>query len=408
MLRFLPAASAAAFLYPLMLAPALAQSEPGADECESGLLGDLGGVRQDLYERGIAFGLTATFQTNRVLTGGLHNGLTAHALYDLNGTFDLGKLAGIEDATLFFDAYFIDGHNPSQDAGDAQWFSDIAGPRRVAQVAEVYYEQWFLDRSLRVKLGKMDALTDFAGPAVVGDGIHSANAYSPTNFVLPLYPNPAAGVLLAVAPTPDWTFKAGLYDGAGWTGVDTGSRWPKTFFGSPSDTFLVGQVDCRWALGRTQLAGGFNVGAWYHSGTFERPAVGGEQAAAVGTFASFDQELDHSDEGGHVSSTTVVLQAGVAEADVAPYDLHGAAGVCWKGPFRARPDDSLGLYASWLHFGDDPAFTETSETAFEAYYRWSIRDGVVLEPDLQYIANPGGDASVDDAVVFALRLQLDF
>lgn len=380
--------------------------EPAPVECETGLLGDWGGVRADLADRGITFGLYATFQANRVLRGGLGHGLTAQALYDLNATFDLARLVGIPDATVFVDAYRIDGHNPSQDVGDVQSFSDLSGPRRVTQVAEAYYEQWFLDRTARIKFGKLDAAGDFTSPAAAGDGLHSASAWSPTNYTLPSYPNPAGGVVVGWSPSEDWAFKLGVFDGAGWTGVNTGSRWPKTFLGKPSDLFCIGQAERRWAIGDTHQAGGVSFGAWHHTGEFER-ASGGTEDSAQGYFAALDQELDHDDLDGHPTSTLAVLQVGVADGEIAPFELHVGGGVCWKGIRGLRPDDSLGFYASWLSFGDDPAFTESAETAIELYYRLSVCQDVVVRPDLQYIVNPGGDASVDDATVFSVRLELN-
>jgi len=35
------------------------------------------------------------------------------------------------------------------------------------------------------------------------------------------------------------------------------------------------------------------------------------------------------------------------------------------------------------------------------------RTGLSLEPDLQYVVNPGGDLSVPNAVVVGVRIRLD-
>lgn len=49
-----------------------------------------------------------------------------------------------------------------------------------------------------------------------------------------------------------------------------------------------------------------------------------------------------------------------------------------------------------------------SEYAFELYYLEKIYDGITLQPDVQYIVNPGSVNSVDDAVVFGMNLLVAF
>lgn len=385
--------------------PVASNTHEAEPSCELGLTGSWNGARQALIERGITLGLTATFEANRVLSGGLHHPTSAHALYDLSVNFDLTRIAGIPDAVISIDAYSIDGHNPSADVGDFQSFSDISGPREITQVAEVFYEQWFFDRTARVKFGKMDSALDFMSPTVVGEGFHSSAAFSPTNFAPPFYPNPAGGALIAWAPTPEFGAKIGVYDGAGWTGVNTGSRWPNTFFGAPSDLVYMAQLEHRWSLGHAALSGGCVVGGWHHTGEFER-ASGGTDDSTRGWFAAVDQELDHEDHGDRVSNTLAVMQVGFADAEVAPLDVHAAFGVCWNGCAASRPDDSVGGYVSWAHFGDDAGFTASAETAFELFYKWSCCPNVLVRPNLQYIVDPGGDSDIDAATVASVRVEI--
>jgi len=61
-----------------------------------------------------------------------------------------------------------------------------------------------------------------------------------------------------------------------------------------------------------------------------------------------------------------------------------------------------------VHFSDDAGIGDDAETAFELYYKRQVAPWLVLKPDVQYIANPGGDPAVDDAFVVSLRVQLDF
>jgi porin len=53
-------------------------------------------------------------------------------------------------------------------------------------------------------------------------------------------------------------------------------------------------------------------------------------------------------------------------------------------------------------------FTDDYESVMELYYRAELILWLAFSPSIQYIANPGGDESVGDAVVLGLRAQMSF
>ena len=48
------------------------------------------------------------------------------------------------------------------------------------------------------------------------------------------------------------------------------------------------------------------------------------------------------------------------------------------------------------------------EILSELFYRLQLPRGVVLMPDVQYIHDPGADATISDAWVLTLRFEVDF
>src|ERR1700759_1868267 len=94
---------------------------------------------------------------------------------------------------------------------------------------------------LRIKVGKVDAPTEFAAPAGGAGVLNSSFGYSPTLFLLPTYPDPAMSVNAFYYPAPWLSFSAGVYDGSGERGVLTGSYGPKYFFNGPGDYFFIGE-----------------------------------------------------------------------------------------------------------------------------------------------------------------------
>ena len=67
-------------------------------------------------------------------------------------------------------------------------------------------------------------------------------------------------------------------------------------------------------------------------------------------------------------------------------------------------------------FGDDyragirstGAGADRWEVTFELTYRVRVLPFLSLQPDVQYVANPGGDPDLDDALVVGLRAVLFF
>ena len=390
-----------------LVAESTRAQEPAAAPAPSyGLSGGWGGMRDSLAEHGFAADFSLTFEANRVLSGGVEQRTTGHALYDLTLNFDLDRIAGWKDGTFSVEAYVVDGHDPSQDVGDYQSFSDISGEER-AEVAQVYYEQWFAEKTLRLKFGKMDANNDFGAPGSGTESIHSGSAYSPTTFAMVTYPDPAAGILAGWVPNERWSLNVGMYDGAAVDGVRTGSLGPASFFRDPPGYLYLGEIGRRWKLGGRELAGGITLGAWRHTGEFAN-AFGGTTHNTSGFYGTFDQELSRAAEGEGGGTKSVFLQYGSADQDVAPVDRHYGLGFHWAGCCSARPDDALGVYVSRVHFSPGAGFTEDAETVYELSYLLQCCKCIALRPDLQYVENPGGDASIDDATVFSLRLEFSF
>jgi porin len=390
--------------------PAPANSGPApaaqAEKPSYGLAGGWGGTRDYLVEHGFTIDFSVTLEANRVLSGGLRQQTTAHALYDLSGSFDLDRIAGWKDAQVAFEAYVVGGHNPSQDVGDYQSFSNISADE-LAEIAQVYYEQWFAGRTCRLKLGKIDANSDFGAPANGTESIHSGSAYSPSTFTMVTYPNPATGILAGWVPNENWSLDVGMYDGAGMAGINTGSVGPATFFRDPPGYFFIGELGRRWKLGEKELVGGATLGAWRHTGTFDN-VFGSTTHNTSGFYGTLDQELSRAAAGQSGGTKSVFLQLGLADEDVSPADNHLGLGCHWTGCCSARPDDALGVYISRVHFSDGAGFSASAETAYELSYRCQCCHGVALLPDLQFITNPGGDANIDDALVFSLRCELGF
>ncbi len=349
---------------------------------------------------------TLIFDASINLHGGVNtNGSAFRHLLDINITLDTETVFGLEGGTVGLLFQNQNGPDASaQDTGDLQVFSNIDADGRT-QLAEFWYEQVLPDEPVRLVVGKIDANALFAFVEHGAEFIHSSPGFSPTILGFPSYPDPAMSVNVFFEPSNSVYFGAGLFDGALNEGLLTGERGPSTFFHDPGDLFMIAEAGSRWAT-TDGLEGRLGVGVWHHNGTFAK-FDGGTEDGATGFYVVFDQALWRKDEQRGVN---LFAQYGYADERVSEIVHHIGAGLTVDGLIANRGDDLLGLMGSYAHLSDEAGagFTEDYELAIELFYLARVNGSFSLKPDLQYIIHPGGDASLNDALVATLRGELTF
>lgn len=376
--------------------------------------GDWGGFRNDLDDFGLIFEGSYTGEWSGVWDGGINQHATYRHFLDLNLTADFELLFDIVGGSLFVDYYSTSGSNLSTDSGDIQGSSNIEVDPDVDELAELWYEQWLFENRLRLKVGKVEANSEFAFVEVGGDFISSSPGMSPTIFVLPTCPDPAMSVNVFVYPTENLYFGLGVYDGAmGVDGIATGRRGPRTFFSDhlSDDYFWIGEAGYSWenltaSMGDGRLA----VGAWYHSGIFTQ-FDGNTENGTEGFYVLFEQQIwsENPDIEDDDQGMNFMIQYGYADEDVSEVAHHLGAGLIAVGPLAGRDNDSAGLYVSFVDLSDanGAGFTD-DETALELYYKYQLTPYASIKPDIQYIINPSGDSNVDDVLIGMLRFEVTF
>jgi porin len=114
---------------------------------------------------------------------------------------------------------------------------------------------------------------------------------------------------------------------------------------------------------------------------------------------------------------TAFVRYGVANGEANIFDSCLGTGVQWIGLIPSREADRLGLayvrahasgaYKESVIQNGDPT-PEDSESVIEVTYRAQINDHVALQPDYQWVFDPGVNPQLDNAQVFGLRLELGF
>jgi porin len=373
------------------------------------LLGDLGGLRPWLGERGIELEIVSTDEGLGLADGGPARSETARyaGLTDLSiavDTADAGWWDGGQLVALLQNAR---GRSLTEDrVGDLQTISNIDAPK-LTQVSEYYLEQRV--GTARLKVGRQDANADF----VVADGaaelVSSSFGLVPT-VPLPTYPAPALGVAAFVPLGSRVELGAGLWDGA----AEVGSDAFETAFDGQGGEVAAAQLAVRTG-GKTVLPGTYQLGVWHHSSVALDEDVAGAADpvtdAASGIYLIADQELWRRD--GAVLHG--FLQGGAGDGEATGIASYVGAGLTFEGFLPARPDDRIGIGFARAAVHDVPVEVAASsvqapatsrtlrETVVEAYYAAPLLPWLVVKPDLQLVMDPGGDG--DDALVLGVRFE---
>lgn len=311
----------------------------------------------------------------------------------LNVGWDLEKSFGLTDTQLFFQYQNHTGPNGSTIIGDIQRFDRLDDPE-YDRLHMFWLQTKLMDNKIRLKLGKVDPLSEFFAPRNAAHHFGFSTVRSST-IIAQGPPSMSINAFLDV--TSDFQVAFGMYDATFRQGQDENTFTLRDFFAAQEYAyFMEGRL--QWQDGFLGLPGALKLGYWHLDGDTVR-FDGGIESSTGGFYTTFDQDLSDNGVG-------VYVQVGLADGDVSPLDFHFGTGFKWQGINPSRAADVFGAGVSLASFSNDAAapFIKPAETAYEIFYKAPLRDDIVLHGNLQAIDNPGG-LLASDALVFSLRFQ---
>lgn len=382
------------------------------------------GLNDELADKGIevALGVTNIYQQN--VRGGISRHRRAGRYtgsYDLELSADLQRLFGVVGASLYMltegvwsKSAGIDG--PS--VGSVFGVNGDARARRSMDITELWYEHAFLDGSLRIRVGKMDLTGGFEhhGCPVAFDCSTYANDET-TQFLNgalinnPTVPFPDYGLGVAVHynPAAFWYLSAAAADAQADI-TETGFRTTfhdEDYFFYIFETGITPQLDSA----EGPLQGTYRVGLWNDPQPKANPDATRNYRDDVGFYLSCDQMLAKENADPQDSQGLgTFFRYGYANSKRNDITNFWSMGFQYQGLLEGRDDDVLGVGFAQGVFSDKAAttYTDDYENALELYYNAQVTPWLNISPSIQYIANPGGDRTVSDSVVLAVRVQMSF
>jgi porin len=402
-----------------------------------GLLGDWGGLRTRLYQRGVDFQLGYTGELAYNASGGDEHLLRNAGQFNFGGTFDLEKLLGFRDSKVQITITKRHGDNLSGDAnlGTLMQVQEIYGRGNVFRWTQFWYDQLLFDGKLDVKLGRMGVGEDFMSFSCYFQNLSFCGSL-PGNIVATWFNWPVSqwATRAKVNFPPQWYAQIGVYQvNPAYLNPSNGIK-----LNNPSGTIgALIPVELGWTpkLFAAALPGAYRIGAWYDSSNQPNVflAANGQplvlspgvpplmESSESGWYAMAQQQVTtvHGDASRGLSVFANFVQA---DRDTATIDQLFTVGIFYTGPFNARPQDDIGFAIGRTHVnskvaegqqlqnaaGRGPVAVQGSEYPVELYYTFIAANWITLRPNIQFIYHPGGTSENANVVVVGLKASVRF
>lgn len=394
-------------------------------------------ARQDLAARGITYGLSYTNDILVNVHGGTRQGLVDQGKIEGALTIDLEKAAGWQGLSLFANGFQI--HNTGRFrrdyVGGINTIAAIEGTSTI-RLSELWLEQKLPDGKTSIRFGQLAADVEFFFSGLSAMFLQSdwptiAAVNLPSGG--PAYPLSTPGVRLKFDPTASTSLLLAVLNGDP-AGPGTGDEQLRNRYGlnfrTTDPALVIGEAQFRNNTGKedTGRASTLKLGAWGHFGSFEdrRIAVDGTLLADpggsgqpkrhtgnAGVYGVVEQQLYRPRGGDAESGISVYGRISASPSDRNLVDFYLDGGIVFAGLILDRPDDRFGVGLIYSRFSDgvrgfdrDLASFGITPTAFrdfeanvELSYHAHINPNLVLQPTVQYVWHPNGDAGRDALVV---------
>ncbi len=430
------------------------------------MLGDMWGLRTWLSQYGISFALQETSEVLGNPTGGAKQGAAYDGLTQMVLQVDTKRAFGWYGGTFNVSALQIHGNNLS--ASNLLTLQTASGIEadRATRLWELWYQQKFLEEDrLDLKVGQQSLDQEFMVSQNAGYFVNTMFGWPmvPSADLPgggPAYPLSALGVRLRFHPVDPLTFLVGVFNGSPVRNNSFNSGDPQmqnpsgTSFPLNGGVLAIAEMQYSYPSLGTMLYVGqpeplartYKLGVWYDSESFAdqqldnaglslaNPASSGIPLQHHGDFSIYaiaDQLVwvDPKETDRTINLFVRLLGAPQADRNLITFSMN--AGLTFHEPFLGRDDDTFGIGMGYAQVSSAAAALDRAaafynpgtfvparggETYLEITYQYQVTPWWQLQPDIQYVFNPGGGIAnpnaplqrVGDELVLGLRTVVQF
>ncbi len=372
------------------------------------------GMRPLWEDRGVTVEAKLTMDFMANFSGGIDRNSTILGNVDLTLEVDTGKAGFWKNGTFFL--YILGNFNSNgfltEIVGDLQTTSNIEADEAL-RIYEAWYEHRIANNTLSFLTGLHDYNSEFNALEYGALFINSSFGIEPDiSQVGPsIFPLTALAARLKIEPNEHSYLVVAMYDGI--PGDPDHPTHTAIKFDHDDGVFSAVEMG---------LTGGDGVGRGYY-----KIALGGWVHTAE--VEGFDGSVHDDNSGVYLIGEKMLFaednfndqglgaffQLGFADSHRNQVASYWGLGLHYTGLLPQRNQDIIGLavasarngrpFMQFSKAGAAGAVNHT-ETAIELSYRAEVTPWLIVQPDIQYVINPGMDPDLDNALVAGIRLEL--
>jgi porin len=405
----------------------------------------LGGIRPLLARGGIMVSGTYIGEVLGNPSGGVKQSTHYDGLLDVHLDANMEKMIGWKGLCFHANMFQIHGTSITGEnllsivsASNIEAFPST-------RLDEMWFEQSMFSDKLSARFGLLAADTAFMFADSAGAFIASTFGWTTLSsdnlpFGGPIYPFASPGVLVSAKPNDRLKLMTAVYDdnpiGDCAEDLDPGQCNEDGFdFSLDDPPLLLAEADYSYNQNGAR-PGIFKFGGWYDFGKFDDQrfdvhhgslAITGlnplQHDGTYGIYGIIDQVI-YQVPGEDRRNVSLFARVIGSPSDRNQIDSYFDTGIVFTGMVPRRPNDVFGVGFAYTGVSNDAsAFDRDSglsvirnnETLLEISYTAEIKPGWTLQPDFQYIWQPGGNvpnesgnAAVADAAVVGVRTTIGF
>ena len=379
------------------------------------------GVRDQLQADGISFKPDWTGEVFGNVSGGARRGVVSDGVFELPLTLDFDPLTGgaVKDLTFKVNAYYIYGTNLSTaDVHDFSVSSNIAAYNSI-RLDELWIQKGLWNNTVTVKVGNQAVDTEFfvsnSASLFIGSTFGTFTLLANNIPYAPQYPLASPGVRIQVQPDPHFYAMTGVY------GIDNGlaqntndKNGTRFALNAASGMFIMAETGYLLNQGKNDhgLQGTYRLGSFIDTGNFPVYGSQSQSGANYGVYGVMDQQL-------YVNGSrniSLFVRPGGAPSNSNFVDYYVDGGFNFTGFVPGRDQDVAGIAIARSHVSRDYSDAQaadgnapfSAETYLEATYKLQLTPWWYVQPDVQYVITPSGEAGSHDAAIIGVRTYVLF
>jgi porin len=378
--------------------------------------GNWQGYRDKLADRGLVFSGLTDLDMQGNVSGGALRTFACSDFSLLAVDADLQRLAGIKGTLLHAEFVANAGENLSSRSLDNVLDVATAFAQPGYYLGQMYVQQKFLGDKVIIQLGRLDTADNFASLPVFSDYVSFAPNPIPASLTNnAIYFTSLPGVEWAAVGTVWFTksisLAAGVYNTNLPSALPFASQHGLDFsFDGSGGPMEVGQFS--YSLNNeaddTGLPGAYYIGGYYSGADYQAFSDEGRKRGNYGIYFEAQQMVYRDGgPGSDIGLTPWLAVTSSPRQSINELPLLVMAGAVYHGLIHGRSDDdtALGFYYGEL---STDLTSGPAEKVLELNYTWWATPWLGITPDFQYVFNPRGASSSNNATVLGTQVQILF